>query len=429
MMRQLLTNARLICPAQKQDETGWLLIEDGIIADSGTGANGQDITADKVTDCAGQIVGPGFVDMRVQSGYPGAEHLETLDSLLQAAAAGGLSTVVLLPSTTPVIDTAAMIDSLQLRARGIGGPNVRCYGAMTKELDQEQMAELGLMAKAGAVGFASGTMSVQSALSMRRIMTYARMLDKPVIHHCEEFSLSEHGDMNEGETSTRLGLLGNPSLAETIILERDIQLAELTGVRYHASHLSTAGSVEIIRRAKQRGVHVSADTAPPYFMLNEVAVSGYDTRAKLNPPLRREEDRLAVVAGLADGTIDAIASDHVPVNPDMKNQPFTLASSGASGLETLFVLTAKLVHGGQLTWLQAFELLSTGPARLLDLNCGTLQTGAPADLVRVDLHAASVIQSQTFKSLSRITPFDGQPCEGQITGLWVNGQTCFPDSE
>ena len=428
-MRQLLTNARLICPAQKQDETGWLLIEDGVIADSGTGANGKDITADKVTDCAGQIVGPGFVDMRVQSGYPGAEHLETLDSLLQAAAAGGLSTVVLLPSTIPVMDSAAMIDSLQLRARGIGGPKVCCYGAMTKELEQEQMAELGLMAKAGAVGFASGTMSVQSALSMRRIMTYAQMLDKPVIHHCEDFSLSEHGDMNEGETSTRLGLLGSPALAETIILERDIQLAELTGARYHASHVSTAGSVEIIRRAKQRGIHVSADTAPPYFMLNEVAVSGYDTRAKLNPPLRREDDRLAVVAGLADGTIDAIASDHVPVNPDMKNQPFTLASSGASGLETLFVLTAKLVHGGQLTWLQAFDLLSTGPARLLNLDCGTLQTGASADLVRIDPHASSVIQSQTFKSLSRITPFDGQPCEGQVTGLWVNGQVCFPGAD
>ena len=428
-MRHLLKNARLICPTQKRDETGWLLIEDEVIAATGTGTAGQDVTADKVTDCTGQIIGPGFVDMRVQSGYPGAEHLETLDSLLQAAAAGGLSTIVLLPSTTPVMDTAAMIDSLQLRARGIGGPKVRCYGAMTKDLEQEQMAELGLMAKAGAVGFASGTMSVQSALSMRRIMTYAQMLDKPVIHHCEDYSLSEQGDMNEGETSTRLGLLGTPALAETIILERDIQLAELTGVRYHASHISTAGAVEIIRRAKQRGVTISADTAPPYFMLNEVAVSGYDTRAKLTPPLRGEEDRIAIVEGLADGTIDAIASDHVPVNPDMKNQPFTLASSGASGLETLFVLTAKLVHGGQLSWLQAFDLLSTRPSQLLGLDCGRLQPGAPADIVKIDPHAASVIHSQGFHSLSRITPFDGQPCEGQVTGLWVNGQACLSSAD
>lgn len=427
-MRQLLTNARLICPSQQRDETGWLLIEKKKIAASGTGAPSTDISADEVTDCGGQIIGPGFVDMRVQSGYPGAEHLETLDSLLQAAAAGGITSVVLLPSTTPVMDNAAMIDSLQLRARRIGGVKLHCYGAMTKELEQEQMAELGLMAKAGAVGFASGTMSVQNALSMRRILTYARMLDKPVIHHCEDTSLGEHGDMNEGETSTRLGLLGKPSIAETIILERDIQLAELTRAHYHASHISTAASVEIIRRAKQRGIKVSADTAPPYFMLNEVAVSGYDTRAKVNPPLRREDDRLAIINGLADGTIDAIASDHVPVNPDMKNQPFTLASSGASGLETLLAMTAKLVHGGHLSWTQAFTLLSTGPARLLGLSCGSLQAGAPADLVRIDPNASYVIKGQTFKSLSRITPFDGQPCEGRVTGLWVNGKACLADA-
>ena len=422
-MRQLLTNARLICPSETCDEIGWLLIDKKKIADKGTGTPGKDITADKIIDCGGQIIAPGFVDMRVQSGYPGAEHLETLDSLLQAAAAGGITSVILLPSTAPVMDNAAMIDSLQLRARRIGGPKVYCYGAVTKELEQEQMAELGLMAKAGAVGFASGTMSVQSALSMRRIMTYAQMLDKPVVHHCEDASLSEFGDMNEGETSTRLGLLGKPAIAETIILERDIQLAELTGAHYHASHISSARSVELIRRAKKRGVRISADTAPPYFMLNEGAVSGYDTRAKLNPPLRCEQDRTAIIDGLADGTIDVVASDHIPVNPDMKNQPFTLASSGASGLETLLAMTAKLVHGGHLSWMQAINLLSTSPAQLLNIKSGTLAPGSAADIVMIDPNASYVIDSQTFKSLSRITPFDGQPCEGRVTGIWVNGKS------
>ena len=204
-MRKLLMNARLICPSQNLDANGWLLIENGLIADRGNGSADSSITAENIIDCKGQIIGPGFVDMRVQSGYPGAEHLETMDSMLQAAASGGMSAIVLLPSTQPVIDNAAIIDSLKVRANRASSPRVHCYGAMTKELKQEQMAELGLMAKAGAVGFASGTMSIQSALSMYRIMTYAAMLDKPVIHHCEDFSLSEHGDMNEGETSTRLG--------------------------------------------------------------------------------------------------------------------------------------------------------------------------------------------------------------------------------
>ena len=427
-MRELLVNARLICPSQKLDAKGWLLIENGIIAETGKGNVDSSFTFDKITDCKGQIIGPGFVDMRVQSGYPGAEHLETMDSLLQAAASGGMSAVVLLPSTQPVIDNAAIIDSLKVRANRASGPKVHCYGAMTKELKQEQMAELGLMAKAGAVGFASGTMSIQSALSMYRIMTYAAMLDKPIIHHCEDFSLSEHGDMNEGETSTRLGLLGKPALAETLVLERDIQLAEATGAHYHASHISTFGSVEIIRQAKKRGLKITADTAPPYFMMNEVAVSGYDTRMKMNPPLRREEDRNGIVEGLADGTIDAIASDHIPVNPDMKNQPFTLASCGGTGLETVLQMTVKLVHGGQFSWQRAFELLSTGPSRILKLNGGSLEKDKPADLVQIDPHAACVIDAQRFKSLSRISPFDGQPCEGKVSRLWVDGISCLPET-
>ena len=342
----LFTNAHLICPEQGLDGNGWLATEGDKITAIGKGDNfsGADKNAELI-DCKGDILAPGLVDMRVKSGDPGAEHLETLSSLKEAAAHGGITSFAILPSTEPVIDTAAMIDSLHLRASRIDGPSLYCYGAITKELEDDQMAELGMMAGAGARAFASGSLSVQNAQTMRRIMTYASMLDLPVIHHCEDKSLTEDGDMNEGETSTRLGMLGQPAAAETIILQRDIELAKLTGVHYHAAHISTAGAVAAIRKAKTEGVRITADTAPPYFMLNELAVSSYDAACKLNPPLRTEADRLALLEGLQDGTIDAIASDHVPVNPDMKMQPGTQASTGASGIELLLcILTAAFGH-------------------------------------------------------------------------------------
>ena len=418
----LFTNAHLICPEQRLDAMGWLLTEDNLIKAVGTQSEETPDVADaKIIDCKGQILAPGLVDMRVQSGDPGAEHLETLSSLKEAAAHSGITSFAILPSTEPVIDTAAMIDSLQLRASRIDGPGLYCYGALTKELEDDQMAELGMMAHAGACAFASGTLSIQNAQTMRRIMTYAAMLDKPVIHHCEEASLSADGDMNEGETSTRLGMLGQPAAAETIILKRDIELAKLTGVHYHAAHISSADSVAALRQAKAEGVHITADTAPPYFMLNELSVSGYDAACKLNPPLRAETDRQAILQGLADGTIDAIASDHVPVNPDMKAQPFTQASTGASGMELLLTMTIRLVNNGTLSWLRALELISANPARILKLQAGSLKPGMPADLVQINPAQSWIIQGRAFKSLSRITPFEGQPTDGQVTGLWIGG--------
>jgi len=426
--RKFFKNARLICPAQNIDAKGWVLVENGRISASGTDTqtppdieNSDKLT--KIIDCNGDILGPGLIDMRVQSGDPGAEHLETLASLKQAAARGGITSFAILPSTEPVIDTAAMIDSLHLRASRIKGPALYCYGALTKELEDDQMAELGMMAQAGARAFASGTMSVQNAQTMRRIMTYAKMLDKPVIHHCEDTSLTLEGDMNEGETSTRLGMLGQPSAAETIILLRDIELAKLTKVHYHAAHISTASSVAAIRKAKSDGIQITADTAPPYFMLNELSVSGYNSACKLNPPLRSEQDRLAIIEGLKDGTIDAIASDHVPVNPDMKAQPFTQASTGASGIELLLTMTIRLVTTGALSWLQAFSLLSQNPARILKLESGSLMAGRSADLVRINPSQSWVIEGRDFASLSRITPCEGQPAEGKVPGLWGGGKT------
>lgn len=401
---------------------GWLYTDEGLIKATGEASQEPSFDAKTVIDCKGQILAPGIIDMRVQSGDPGAEHLETLTSLKKAAAKGGITSLVTLPATTPVIDCAAMIDSLHLRAGRLGGPLLYCYGAVTKNLGPDNMAELGMMAAAGALGFASGTRSLQDSQTMRRIMVYARMLDKPVIHHCEDTSLSAGSEMNEGETSTRLGLIGQPAEAETIMLQRDIALCRLTGARYHAGHISTAGSVSAIRQAKEEGLPISADTAPPYFQLNDLCVSTYDAACKLIPPLRSERDRLAIIEGLQDGTIDAIASDHTPVNPDMKNQPFSLASAGASGIELLLAMTIRLVKSGDISWLRAFEVLSLHPAKILDIPGGSLEGGAVADLILINPNRAWIIEGRTFSSLSRITPFEGQPVEGQVTGVWLAGQ-------
>ena len=415
-------NARLICPASNRDETGYLLVSDGIIADSGPGQLDAPPSDAEIIDCAGQILCPGLVDIRVQSRDPGSEHLENLNSLLKAAVAGGVTSLVTLPGTEPIIDNAAMIDSLYLRAGRVGRPHLYAYGAMTRQLDGMHLAELGMMAEAGAVGFANTTQSISDALLMRRVMTYANMLNRPVIHHCADATLSAGTEMNEGETATRLGLIGAPAIAESIILERDLALAEMTGVHYHAAHISTAASVTALRRAKDKGIAVTADTAPPYFNLNDISVTGYNTAFKLNPPLRSESDRLAILDGLNDGTIDAIASDHMPVSLDDKMQPFGVASAGATGLETLLPMTLQAVHNGTLPLMRALEALTSAPATILDLPGGTLSQGSPADLILIDLTTGWVIKSDDMQSICRITPFESQPVQGRSTGCWINGE-------
>lgn len=427
MTASLFTNAKIVCPKQDKCEEGWLLVEDGQITETSLSQsempNRQNIN---YVDCGGEILGPGFVDMRVQSGDPGAEHLETLDSLINAAAAHGITSLAILPSTEPVIDNSAMIDSLMLRARRLHKSQLYCYGAATKSLDDTQIAELGMMAAAGAIGFSTAQNSIQDSQTMRRLMTYASMFDKHIAHHCADASLSADMDMNEGQTATRLGLIGQASAAEAILLERDIRLVALTGAKYHASHISTAESVAIIADAKQKGLPVTADTAPPYFMLNEHAVSGFDSAAKLNPPLRTETDRLAIIQALKDGVIDAIASDHIPVDPDEKAQPFSLASFGASGIDVVVPMTLKLRLSEQMSWPEIFKLLSFNPAQILGIEGGTLEVGSPANLVRIDPNAAFRLTAADFYSLSRITPFEGTPCEGRVTGAWVEGADIFP---
>lgn len=421
-MMRLLKNAHILCPVQNLDGLGYVGMSDGQIIASGLGAPQDESKYDEVIDCQGQYVAPGLIDMRVKSADPGSEHLETLETLLGAASVSGITSLVTLPDTSPVIDNRAVMDSLHLRASHIGGPRLYLYGALTKKQQGNQMAELGLMAQAGAVGFASGAHSLQDSLIMRRVMTYATMFDKPVIHHCEDYQLSEGGEMNEGETATRLGLIGIPPAAETIIVQRDIELVRLTKARYHIAHISTAGAIDAVRRAKAEGLPITCDTAPPYALLNEHAVTSFDTAFRLNPPLRSEGDRLAVIQALADGTIDALASDHAPVNKDDKAQPFGQASTGASAIETFFPNLMTLVAGGSLSMMRALTLASTAPARILGLSGGSLETGTVADVICFDATRAHVINQNNFVSRSRISPFHGQPSQGHIRLSFVGGK-------
>lgn len=418
-------NAHLIDPSQSLDGIGYLDVIDGVVDAIGLGTPPNSGKFDQLIDCKKSCLSPGIVDMRVQPADPGAEHLESLSTLLAAAAGGGITALACLPDTRPVIDEASAIDSLCLRASRIGGPRLYAYGAATKGLAGHEMAELGLMAEAGAVGFTNSATSINDSLIMRRLLAYSNMLDKPFIQHCEDHALTKDAEMNEGETSTRLGLLGSPSEAEVIIIDRDLHLLSRTGARYHVAHISTRAGIEAVREAKAEGLAVTADTAPPYFLLNELAISTYNTAFKLSPPLRSEDDRQAVIEGLVDGTIDAIASDHMPVDRDAKMQPFGPAQPGASGLDTLLALSLTLVHQGQISMARMIEALSLAPASILDIPGGTLTPGSSADLILFRPDSSWIVKSANFRSNSRITPFESHPVQGIVDATYVDGTAIF----
>lgn len=418
-------NAHLIDPSQSLDGIGYLDVIDGVVDAIGLGTPPNSGKFDQLIDCKKSCLSPGIVDMRVQPADPGAEHLESLSTLLAAAAGGGITALACLPDTRPVIDEASAIDSLCLRASRIGGPRLYAYGAATKGLAGHEMAELGLMAEAGAVGFTNSATSINDSLIMRRLLAYSNMLDKPFIQHCEDHALTKDAEMNEGETSTRLGLLGSPSEAEVIIIDRDLHLLRRTGARYHVAHISTRAGIEAVREAKAEGLAVTADTAPPYFLLNELAISAYNTAFKLSPPLRSEDDRQAVIEGLVDGTIDAIASDHMPVDRDAKMQPFGPAQPGASGLDTLLALSLTLVHQGQISMARMIEALSLAPASILDIPGGTLTPGSGADFILFRPNSSWIVKSANFRSNSRITPFESHPVQGIVDATYVDGTAIF----
>jgi dihydroorotase len=421
----LFRDARLLDPASGRDEVGDLLAVDGRIEAIG-GRAAAEAPNDAVTiDCAGSCLAPGLVDMRVQLREPGAEHMENMVSASKAAAAGGVTTMAALPNTSPPIDDVALVDFVARRARAIGLVNIHTYAALTKGLTGRELTEMGLLAEAGALGFTDGTHALADALVMRRALSYARTFDLLVIQHPEEPSLSAGGAMNEGEMATRLGLPGITPAAEVMMVERDLRLVEITRARYHAAHVSTAAAIEAIRQAKRRGLPVTCDTAPPYFALNETAVGEYRTFAKLSPPLRSEFDRRAVVEGLSDGTIDAIASDHAPHDQDSKRLPFTSAASGIVGLETLLPLSLALYHNGHLNLLKLLDALTRAPADILRLPAGRLAVGAPADLVVFELDRPWRIDVEAFRSKSKNAPFEGRPVQGRAVMTVVGGRIVF----
>ena len=421
-------NARLLDPASGLDSLGGVVVSDGAIADFGhhlARASALGTQGLEAFDCKGACLAPGLVDMRTQLREPGEEHKETFASASEAAAAGGVTSMVSLPNTKPVIDDAALVESIARRARETSRVKIYTYAAVTRGLGGREITEMGMLTEAGALGFTDGTQAIADAQLMRRALSYARAFGRAIIQHAEEPALAQGGCVTEGEIATRLGLPGITPAAEVMMIERDLRLVEITQGRYHVAHVSTAAGVEAIRRAKARGLPVTADTAPPYFALNEIAVGDYRTFAKVSPPLRSEDDRQAVIQGLKDGTIDAIASDHAPHDQDSKRLPFAQAASGMIGLETLLPISLDLVHNNHLSVLTLIDRLSLAPSRILGLTAGRLKKGAPADLIVFDPERAWQIREKDFRSKSKNSAFDGRPVQGRVLRSLVDGATAF----
>ena len=417
------TNARILDPDTGTDATGGLITEDGVITEMG-----PDVTAPKgaeVIDCSGHCLAPGLIDMRAFVGEPGFDHKETFASAGAAAAAGGITTLISQPQTDPIVDEPALAGFIARRARDTSAVNVKTMAAITKGLGGKEMTEMGLLADAGAVAFTDGDRAVADAQVMRRALSYASNWDFLIVQYPEDPSLAADGCMNEGELSSRLGLVGIPGAAEVVIIERDLRLAALTGARYHAAVVSTADAVAAIRSAKANGVRATCAAAAHHFALNETEIGEYRTFAKTAPPLRSEPDRAAMVAGLADGAIDVIVSDHSPQDQESKRRPFALAEPGIAGLQTMLPLALELVHGGHISLLELLAKMTINPARLLGLDCGTLAPGAPADLVIIEMDVPWRLSELGLKSKSKNTPFDGRPVQGRVTRTVVGGETVF----
>jgi dihydroorotase len=422
----LYTNARLIDPSVGRDEIGGVLCNGEIISEIGAHLNdGKPQTNSKVVNCKGHCLVPGLVDMRAHLGEPGEEHKETLETAGRSAVSGGVTTIVCLPNTEPAIDDMSVVEFVARRARQLGLSKVYPYGAVSKKLEGKEIAELGMLSEAGAIAFTDGFKPVSDIQLMFRALSYAKTYGLLIIQHPDERGLSNGGVMNSGETATRLGLTGIPREAEIIMVERDIRLVEMSGGKLHFAHLSTSDAINAVRQAKARGLSITCDTAPPYFALNEFAIGDYRTFAKLSPPLRMEDDRQAVIEGLKDGTIDAIASDHTPQDEESKRLPFSEAAAGGVGLETLLPITLELYHNHHMSLIEALALITHRPAQLLGLNAGTLGVGRRADFVILDPERGWKVEDKTLKSKSKNSPFDGRPVQGRVMQTIIDGRLIF----
>jgi dihydroorotase len=423
--RRAIINGNILSPQQGLKGKGGVLMEDGWILAAGPSVTRDSVgTSTQVTDAKGKVIMPGLVDMRVFTGEPGAEYRESLASASEAAAAGGVTTMIVMPNTQPIIDDAAIVDYVLRRARDTAKVRVAPMAAITKGLSGELLAEIGLLKEAGAVAITDPTKSVGNANLFRRALTYARDFDMLVVAHVEEASLSG-GVMNGGESASRLGLSGNPAMSEVMALERDLRLVEMTGARYHAAQISCAESVVVMNRAKAKGLPVTCGVSINHLVLNENDVGAYRTFFKLSPPLRDEDERRALVAGVADGTIDVIVSSHDPQSADTKRLPFAEAAFGAIGLETMLSSALGLFHNKDIGLERLVEAMSQAPARLLGLEVGRLQAGAPADVIVVDPQMSWKVEAQVLHSRSKNSPFEHRTLEGRAVETIVAGRTVF----
>jgi dihydroorotase len=422
----LLANARIVDPSRDLDTVGDVLIADGVIREAKRGIGAAGVPeGTEVIDCRGKLVAPGLVDMRAFVGEPGEASRETFGSASQAAAAGGVTTIVCQPDTSPAIDDPATVDYVLRRARDTAIVHVHPMAAITKGLEGKEMTEIGLLKAAGAVAFTDADKSVTNAQVMRRALTYGRDFDALIVHHTEDPDLVGDGVMNEGEFASRLGLLGVPSAAETVMLERDMRLVALTGGRYHAASITCAESLEVLQRAKDAGLDITASASINHVTLNENDIGPYRTFLKVVPPLRAEPDRKALVAAVAAGLVDVVMSDHNPQDVETKRLPFAEAAPGAIGLETMLIAGLRLVHSGELGIIPLLRAMSTRPAQLLGLPGGTLRSGSPADLIVVDLDVPWIVDPNELKSKCKNTPYDEARMQGRVLRTIVGGRTVY----
>lgn len=425
-MNILIKGGRIIDPSRNFDKVGNILIEKGTIKSYPEDIKKLEKDSEvKVIDARGKIVAPGLVDLHVHLREPGYEHKETIRTGCESAAAGGFTSIVCMPNTNPINDNASVTEYIMLKARTEGVVNVYPLGAITKGENGETLAQIGEMYEAGCVGVTDDGMPVMNSKVMRHAMEYVKAFGIPVISHCEDLNLSGSGVMNEGDTSTLLGLSGIPSASEDVMVSRDITLAELTETHLHICHVSTEGSVRLIKAAKTRGVRVTAEAAPHHFTLTDKAVAEYDTNAKMKPPLRSETDREAVREGLRDGTIDVIATDHAPHSEDEKMVEFDQAPFGIVGLETALPLSLKLVDDGVLTLNEMIAKLTHLPSAIINIRKGALNPGDQADVVIFDPGRKVKIDRERFRSKSRNTPFNGWDLKGVVLYTIVNGNIAY----
>ncbi len=423
-MSLVIKGGRVIDPVNRVDKVMDLRIEKGRITRIGKG-----LSADRVIQASGLWVTPGLIDIHVHLREPGFEYKETIETGSVAAAAGGFAAMACMPNTDPVNDTGSVTDFIMTQARKSALVHVFPIGALSRGQKGETLAEIGDMAERGAVALSDDGKPVMNAELMRRGMEYAKTFGLPVISHCEDLNLSAEGVMHEGEVSTRLGLPGIPSVSEEVMVERDILLSELTGAVLHIAHVSSRGSVERIRKAKKLGIRVTAEVTPHHLTLTHEALLTYDTNLKVNPPLRSEADRQALIEGLLDGTIDAVASDHAPHNIAEKETEFENAAFGMIGLETSLSLMLRLVHEGILTPSQLVERMAAGPARILGIRDWVLREGAPANVTLIHPDMVFNVAADRFRSKSRNTPFNGWELKGKAVCTLVSGKVVYEDRE